>query len=106
MNLQNKIDEIRRKPEHIRIRYAWGSAIFLTLVVVIIWVVSLATQDSRSKDNNPLFSPQEMQSFNDLKTQKDSLEKATDTMKKSFDSQQNPGSISQQQSDANNAASN
>lgn len=41
MSIQDKIEEVRRKPEHVRIRYAWVLAIILTFVVVIIWIISL-----------------------------------------------------------------
>lgn len=41
MGFQNKIDEIRNKPEHIRVRYVWFSVAVSMLFVVIIWMFSI-----------------------------------------------------------------
>lgn len=41
VNLHEKIEEIRKKPEHVRFRYAWISvAIFMTIIIAA-WIVSL-----------------------------------------------------------------
>jgi hypothetical protein len=42
MNIQDKIDEIRKKPDHVRIRYAWTLSIIATSFVILIWIISLA----------------------------------------------------------------
>lgn len=41
MNINEKIEEIRQKPEHERVRYVWGAVAISMLFVVIIWIVSL-----------------------------------------------------------------
>lgn len=53
MNLSEKIDEIRHKPEHIRIRYVWGMVVISMFFIVIIWVFSLKEnlQQFKSSDN-------------------------------------------------------
>ena len=41
MNIQDKIEEIRQKPEHERMRYVWIMVSVSMFFVIIIWVVSL-----------------------------------------------------------------
>jgi hypothetical protein len=41
MDLNKKIEEIRNKPENIRLRYVWGSVGFCMLFVVIFWAFSI-----------------------------------------------------------------
>lgn len=43
MNINKKIEEIRKKPEHIRMQYVWG-AVFISMVFIfIIWLFSIKT---------------------------------------------------------------
>ena len=41
MNLSEKIEEIKRKPEHIRLRYVWFFVAVSMVGIVSIWVFSL-----------------------------------------------------------------
>lgn len=41
MNLNEKIKEIRSKPEHIRLRYVYGALAVSMLFILIIWVFSI-----------------------------------------------------------------
>lgn len=41
MGLNNKIEEIRQKPEHVRERYVWFSVAVSMIFIIIIWVFSL-----------------------------------------------------------------
>jgi ABC-type transport system involved in multi-copper enzyme maturation permease subunit len=41
MSLQDKIEAIRRKPEHVRLRYVWIMVIIVMLFILIIWFFSL-----------------------------------------------------------------
>jgi hypothetical protein len=41
MNLSDKIEEIRNKPEHVRIRYVWISVLIVMVFILIIWIFSL-----------------------------------------------------------------
>jgi hypothetical protein len=50
MSLENKLDEIRKKPEHIRMRYVWLSVAVVMVFVIIIWIFSLKS----SQNNEPL----------------------------------------------------
>ncbi len=47
MDIQRKIDEIRQKPEHIRLRYVWVMVGISMSVIVGIWVLSLYNQHDR-----------------------------------------------------------
>jgi hypothetical protein len=57
MNLTEKIEQIRRQPQHIRLRWVWGSVIVSMLLIFVIWLLSItlmfktSTQaDSQSAD--------------------------------------------------------
>lgn len=41
MNINKKIEEIRRKPEHIRHRYVLGAVAISMLLILIIWIFSI-----------------------------------------------------------------
>lgn len=43
MNINRKIEEIRRQPEHIRLRYVWGSVAISMLIIIALWIFSLAS---------------------------------------------------------------
>ncbi len=41
MGIYDKLEEIRKKPEHIRMRYVWGMVAVSMALVLAIWVISL-----------------------------------------------------------------
>lgn len=41
MDINKKIDEIRSKPEHVRMRYVWGSVGTCMLFILVLWVFSV-----------------------------------------------------------------
>jgi hypothetical protein len=41
MGLYEKIEEIREKPEHIRMRYVWAMVAISMIFVILIWIFSL-----------------------------------------------------------------
>ncbi len=41
MGLSQKIDEIRKKPEHIRMRYVFASVLIAMIFIFLIWVFSV-----------------------------------------------------------------
>jgi len=51
MNIFDKIDEIRRKPEHIRLRYVWASVAVSMVLVIFIWIISLKSGIVKNKSN-------------------------------------------------------
>ena len=40
MNINNKLEEIRRKPEHIRLRYVWAMVAVSMALILAIWFIS------------------------------------------------------------------
>lgn len=44
MRIVGKIEEIRRKPEHIRMVYVWAMVIVSMLFVLAIWIFSLKNE--------------------------------------------------------------
>lgn len=82
MNIFNKIEEIRRQPDHIRLRWAWGLTAVGMFFIVIIWMISFSTQisglKSEEKIENSLNNGSAMQ---ELSAQKKSIEDATSQLK-------------------------
>jgi hypothetical protein len=72
MNLNEKIEAIRQKPEHIRLRYVWLLVIFCMTFIFIIWIFSLKSQpvSAPSVENN-ILSPDLTEEF---QVQKESWE--------------------------------
>ncbi|MDD3498535.1 MAG: hypothetical protein PHH24_03460 [Candidatus Moranbacteria bacterium] len=52
MDISKKIEEIRRKPEHERLRYVWGMVAVSMIFIIIIWIVSL--KDNLSNNYAPM----------------------------------------------------
>lgn len=78
MSIQEKIDTIRNKPEHIRLRWAWGLTFFFTFCVILLWTFSLKI-NSAKKDAG--LTPERQNFLNEFETQKKSLEDATKNLK-------------------------
>ncbi|HRZ95015.1 MAG TPA: hypothetical protein P5262_00380 [Candidatus Moranbacteria bacterium] len=86
MGLQDKIDEIRQKPEYIRIRYVWMWVSISMVFVVAIWIVSIVAQNKKNTASEITPNPQILEQFKD---QKKSLEDVTGQMKSGFQGQGN-----------------
>lgn len=84
MDLAKKLEEIRQKPESVRIRYVWGSVAVSMLIIVIIWIFSLEESFKNIKTNDLQTMPDLKQNIDDLKSIKDSLPSIKDA----------PGSLS------------
>ncbi len=41
MNISDKIEKIRRQPEHVRLRYVWAGVAIVMFFIIIIWIFSL-----------------------------------------------------------------
>lgn len=41
MNIGEKITEINKQPQHIRMRWVWGSVTVSMLIILVIWIFSL-----------------------------------------------------------------
>lgn len=51
-SLSDKIEEIRRQPEHIRIKYVWGGVAVSMFFIVVIWFFSIASMIQSGKVQN------------------------------------------------------
>ena len=51
LNIEKKIEEIRQKPEHIRLRYTWGMVAVSMVAVLTIWFVSIKVNFANFDDN-------------------------------------------------------
>ncbi|MFA4817729.1 MAG: hypothetical protein WC608_03370 [Parcubacteria group bacterium] len=79
MSLQNKIEEIRRKPEHIRLRYVWAMVAISMFFIIIIWFFSL--KNSQTQTASPLNSVDTSAITEQFNTGKQSLENASEGFK-------------------------
>ena len=65
MDINKKIEEIRKKPEHVRLRYVWGGMFLSMMIIVIVWVFSLRENFRSKGEEVPLAAP----SFSELQDQ-------------------------------------
>lgn len=79
MSLQDKIDQIRRKPEHIRLRWALVLASVFTLFIVIIWIFSIKAQSQEEK--TPEITEEQKSIMDEFGQQKKSLKDAAGDIK-------------------------
>ncbi|HFC36109.1 MAG TPA: hypothetical protein ENJ49_00325 [Candidatus Moranbacteria bacterium] len=70
MVFQRKIEEIRQKPEHQRIRYVWLMVSICMFFLIIVWFFSVKDELSGGflKNNNTLSNGDMMKSLNADKT--------------------------------------
>ncbi len=78
MNLQRKLEEIRRKPEHIKLRYTYIAVGISMFFILLLWFFSIADTINKSKN------AQTENAFQDLQVQKKSLKDATTEITKSL----------------------
>lgn len=74
MNLYDKIEEIRRKPEHIRMRYVWSCVVISMVFVLTIWVLSSKSQIYQSRIESLGEVAGQDSIFDELKAQQESTE--------------------------------
>ena len=85
MSLQNKIEEIRRKPEHIRLRYVWALVAISMFFIIIIWFFSL--KNSRTQTASPLNGVDTSAITEQFNTGKQSLQNASEGFKNTLNQQ-------------------
>ncbi len=84
MKLEEKIEAIRRQPDHIRLRWVWGSVLLSMLLIFIIWIFSINLMLKNGKDELPentdsLVSDLKDQT-NQIKEQAKSLKDSTENL--------------------------
>lgn len=61
MNINEKIQEIRQKPENERVKYVWGMVTISMFFVIVLWVVSLKdTFSGNHSSSSEAITPQEI----------------------------------------------
>lgn len=71
MDFNKKIEEIRQKPEHIRLRYVWGSVAVSMFFIIIIWIFSLNNSINKIKPANTSNLPDIKQSLDEMQSLKE-----------------------------------
>jgi len=70
MDFESKIEEIRQKPEHIRLRYVWALVTISMIFVLLIWFFSLkADRDNsrkKTEENNILLEISNQKQVDDI----------------------------------------
>ncbi|MFZ5982380.1 MAG: hypothetical protein ACOYS2_02325 [Patescibacteria group bacterium] len=92
MSIYEKIEEIRRKPEHIRLRYVWIMVGISFFIIILIWGLSFYARKTREKQLQEWYGTE---FFDDLKDEKKTLDEYKDKM----------GDIKKQLEDAKSQAS-
>ena len=116
MDINRKIEEIRQKPEHIRLRYIWGLVAISMLFVITIWVLSVKESakslNSNSNNNLPDIS-QSLQEIDSLRNSTPSIDELSEniqnsanTVKESLPVQENATDIPQDQDNLQQPANN
>ena len=71
MSIYDKIEQIRQKPEHIRVRYVWICVAISMVFVLGIWVLSLNGRQYQAGTSGQVAGQASI--FDDLKKQKDNI---------------------------------
>lgn len=91
MSLQNKIEEIRKKPEHIRLRYVWAMVAISMFFIIIIWFFSLKA--SRTQTASPMDGLDTSEITGQFNAGKQSLESATEGFQSALEQQQSNNNL-------------
>ncbi|EKE25128.1 MAG: hypothetical protein ACD_5C00281G0001 [uncultured bacterium] len=75
VGIAEKIEEIRRKPEHVRVKYVWGCVAASMLLIITIWFFSIAAMLKKDAPKT------EMDNIENLKTQLKDINEQTPSIK-------------------------
>ena len=78
MNISEKIEEIRRQPEHIRLRWVWGLTTGFMVVIIFLWLILLKSQTFNFSQN---LSPNDQNLSTEFDQQKKSIKDAVGQLK-------------------------
>ncbi len=81
MDLERKIEEIRKKPEHIRLRYVYGMMAISMFFIILLWIFSYTTGVKK----NPATELKNQEIIQNFQQQKKSLQDTTEEAKKTLD---------------------
>lgn len=88
MGIQNKLEEIRKRPEHIRLRYVWAMVAISMVFVIIIWFFSLKA--NRTQTASPMKGLDTSEITGQFNAGKQSLESATEGFQNALEQSQTP----------------
>ena len=87
VNLTEKLENIRRKPEHIRLRYVWALVAISMFFIIIIWFFSL--KSSQTQTASPLNSVDTSAITEQFNTGKQSLQNASEGFQNALNNSSN-----------------
>jgi len=82
MSIYDKLEEIRKKPEHVRMRFVWAMVTLSMIFVLVIWAISMKAD--QKKDVEIMNAATSSEIVNQFKEQKDSLKNVTEGFTKSI----------------------
>ncbi|HAI74459.1 MAG TPA: hypothetical protein DCS28_02155 [Candidatus Moranbacteria bacterium] len=77
MDLERKIEEIRRKPEHIKLRYVYGMMAISMFFIILLWIFSFTANIKK----NPFAELKNQEIIHDFQQQKKSLQDSANEAK-------------------------
>ena len=96
MNISKKIEEIRNKPEHIRMQYVWGAVLVSMIFIFIIWLFSIKTL---IQSKNPGSDAKFEQLTNKIQEMKENTPSSTQPTPEGFGNSQNSATENDQQTE-------
>lgn len=57
MDINKKIEEVRKQPEHVRVRYVFGAVAVVMFFIIIIWLFSLQDTFRDSREQTEAINP-------------------------------------------------
>jgi hypothetical protein len=88
MNISNKVEEIRRQPESVRLRWAWSLTAVSMLAVLFVWFLSVKIQ-GLDQEKKELTTPEQQAFLDEFQTQKKSLGETAEEFKDAYNSSLN-----------------
>lgn len=83
MSISSKIEQIRRQPENIRLRWVWGLTATFMALILLIWLLNIKSQPLNTPGNllpeNEVFSSQFNQEKKSITEAMEKLKETTAT---------------------------
>jgi ATP-dependent Zn protease len=84
MDITKKIEEIRNKPEHIRLRYVWFFVFLSMILILFVWFFSMKMQMMQFNGSDSNIKADFGATINDFNKQTETLKNTADNTKKSL----------------------
>jgi hypothetical protein len=79
-SIEHKIAEIRQQPEHIRLRYVWGSVAICMVAVLAIWFISIKASFMETGNSMGETADNVKNQFNILEDSQEAVDSFNDTV--------------------------